>query len=86
MSAGAAVAVVDLAPLLLIADDAAFVRESYLRVLGRECDIGGFVHYRELLRTRYPRRAILWQLMESAEAKATGRRYVGLTMGSDTGG
>jgi FkbM family methyltransferase len=86
VSAGAAVAVVDLAPLLLIADDAAFVRESYLRVLGRECDIGGFVHYRELLRTRYPRRAILWQLMESAEAKATGRRYVGLTMGSDTGG
>ena len=80
-----ALAAVDLAPLLSIADDAAFVRESYLRVLGRECDMSGFVHYRELLRNRYGRRAVLTQLVESAEAKATGRRYVGLTMGADAG-
>jgi FkbM family methyltransferase len=77
--AGLAPATVDLAPLLTIADDAGFVRESYLRVLGRECDIGGFVHYREMLRSGYPRRSVLWQLVESAEAKATGRRYSGLT-------
>ncbi len=69
---------VDLAPLLPIADDASFVRESYLRVLGRECDVGGFVHYRELLRNHYPRRSLILQLVESSEAKATGRRYVGL--------
>ncbi len=74
----AAVTMVDLAPLLSIADDASFVRESYLRVLGRECDVGGFVHYRELLRNHYPRRSMILQLVESAEAKATGRRYVGL--------
>ena len=76
---GLAPATIDLAPLLTIADDAGFVRESYLRVLGRECDIGGFVHYRELLRGGYPRRSVLWQLVESAEAEATGRRYSGLT-------
>jgi FkbM family methyltransferase len=77
--AGLAPATIDLVPLLSIADDASFVRESYLRVLGRECDVGGFVHYRELLRGGYPRRAVLWQLVESAEAKAAGRRYSGLT-------
>lgn len=77
-SPAAADAVVDLAPLLSIADDASFVRESYLRVLGRECDVGGFVHYRELLRNHYPRRSMILQLVESTEAKATGRRYIGL--------
>jgi FkbM family methyltransferase len=76
--AASTVTTVDLAPLLSIADDASFVRESYLRVLGRECDVGGFVHYRELLRNHYPRRSMILQLVESAEAKATGRRYVGL--------
>lgn len=76
--AASTVTTVDLAPLLAIADDASFVRESYLRVLGRECDVGGFVHYRELLRNHYPRRSMILQLVESTEAKATGRRYVGL--------
>lgn len=76
--ASPSVTTVDLAPLLAIADDASFVRESYLRVLGRECDVGGFVHYRELLRNHYPRRSMILQLVESTEAKATGRRYVGL--------
>ncbi len=69
---------VDLAPLLAIADDASFVRESYLRVFGRECDVGGFVHYRELLRNHFSRRSMILQLVESAEAKTSGRRYVGL--------
>jgi len=69
---------VDLAPLLAIADDAGFVRESYLRILGRECDVGGFVHYRELLRNHFSRRSMILQLVESAEAKTGGRRYVGL--------
>ena len=69
---------VDLAPLLAIADDASFVRQSYLRVFGRECDVGGFVHYRELLRNHFSRRSMILQLVESAEAKTGGRRYVGL--------
>ena len=69
---------VDLAPLLAIADDAGFVRQSYLRIFGRECDVGGFVHYRELLRTHFSRRTMILQLVESAEAKSGGRRYVGL--------
>ena len=69
---------VDLAPLLAIADDAGFVRESYLRILGRDCDVGGFVHYRELLRNHFSRRSMILQLVESAEAKSGGRRYVGL--------
>lgn len=69
---------VDLAPLLAIADDAGFVRQSYLRIFGRECDVGGFVHYRELLRNHFSRRAMILQLVESAEAKSGGRRYVGL--------
>ena len=69
---------VDLAPLLAIADDASFVRESYLRIFGRECDVGGFVHYRELLRNHFSRRVMILQLVESAEAKGGGRRYVGL--------
>lgn len=76
--AASTVTTVDLGPLLSIADDASFVRESYLRVLGRECDVGGFVHYRELLRNHYPRRSMILQLVESTEAKSTGRRYVGL--------
>ena len=69
---------VDLAPLLAIADDAGFVRESYLRIFGRECDVGGFVHYRELLRDHFSRRSMILQLVESSEAKTGGRRYVGL--------
>ncbi|MCX6605200.1 MAG: FkbM family methyltransferase [Acidobacteria bacterium] len=76
--AASASTTVDLAPLLAIADDASFVRESYLRILGRECDVGGFVHYRELLRNHFSRRAMILQLVESAEAKSGGRRYVGL--------
>ncbi len=71
-------ATVDLAPLLAIADDASFVRQSYLRVFGRECDVGGFVHYRELLRNHFSRRSMILQLVESAEAKTGRRRYVGL--------
>ena len=63
---------VDLAPLLAIADDASFVRESYLRIFGRECDVGGFVHYRELLRNHFSRRVMILQLVESAEAKGGG--------------
>ena len=70
--------VVDLTPLLDIRDDEEFLREAYRWVLRRECDIPGFLHYRELLRNHVPRRAILRCLVNSEEGRRTGLRYTGL--------
>lgn len=69
---------VDLSALLGIADDAEFLREAYRRILRRECDAAGFVHYRELLRYGAPRKLILRALATSEEAKRTGLRYTGV--------
>jgi len=71
---------VDLAELLPIPDDEEFLREAYRRILRRECDMPGFVHYRELLRRKLPRRMILRALATSPEAKQTGLRYTGLSL------
>lgn len=70
--------VVDLTPLLDFRDDEDFLREAYRQVLRRECDIPGFLHYREMLRNHVPRKAILRCLVNSEEARRTGRRYTGI--------
>lgn len=76
----AAQEIVDLAALLPIPDDEEFLREAYRRILRRECDMPGFIHHRELLRRKFPRRMILRALATSPEAKQTGLRYTGLPM------
>ncbi len=70
---------VNLAELLPIPDDEEFLREAYRRILRRECDMSGFIHYRELLRRQLPRRMILRALATSPEARQTGLRYTGLS-------
>lgn len=70
--------VVDLSELLLIRDDEEFLREAYRCVLRRECDIPGFLHYREMLRNHVPRKAILRCLVNSEEGRQTGFEYIGL--------
>lgn len=78
---------VDLSALLSIADDTEFLREAYRRILRRECDAAGFVHYRELLRYGAPRKLILRALATSEEAKRTGLRYTGVAgLGSSLAG
>ncbi len=69
--------VADLSELLVIPDDEEFLREAYRRVLRRECDIPGFLHYRELLRNHVPRKAILRCLVTSEEGRQTGLEYTG---------
>ncbi len=71
-------AVVDLAALLRLPDDDAFLREAYRRVLKREPDIVGFLHHRSLLKNHVPRSVILRSLARSAEAQRTGLRYTGV--------
>lgn len=70
---------VNLAELLSIPNDEEFLREAYRRILRRECDMPGFIHYRELLRRKLPRRMILRALATSPEARQTGLRYTGLS-------
>jgi FkbM family methyltransferase len=67
---------VDVAALLSIRNDDDFIREAYRLMLGRECDIVGFVNYREMIRRHVPRRQILRTLARSPEAKKTGRQFV----------
>lgn len=69
---------VDLSKLLQVSGDGEFVREAYRRMLGRECDPGGYSNYTQLLRGGMPRAAMLRQLADSDEGKATGLRYTGL--------
>ena len=79
--------VVDLSDLLLIRNDDEFLRDAYRRMLRRECDISGFLHYREMLRNNTPRRVILGILARSDEGRRTGLAFVGLqgSWGSSTG-
>jgi FkbM family methyltransferase len=73
---------VDVADLTAIADDEQFLKQAYRRILGRECDISGFVNYLELLRRHVPRRAIVSELMNSEEARKRGVRFTGAPHGS----
>jgi FkbM family methyltransferase len=69
---------VDLSDLLLIQSDDEFLRQAYRRIFLRECDISGFLHYREMLQKNTPRRAILDILTSSEEARRTGLHFVGM--------
>src|SRR5580693_4837587 len=69
---------VDVSDLSAIANDERFLKESYRRILGRECDLPGLVNCLELLQRHVPRRTILLQLINSEEAKARGIRFTGL--------
>jgi FkbM family methyltransferase len=69
---------VDISDLVDIADDEEFLKESYRRILGRECDVSGLVNYLELLRRHVPRRAILLRLIDSEESKARGGNVAGV--------
>jgi FkbM family methyltransferase len=77
---------VDISELPAIADDEGFLREAYRKVLGRECDVSGFVNYLELLKRHVPRRIILLQLINSEEGRRRGIRFTGIQeVGSSTG-
>ena len=69
---------VDLSGLWSIIDDEPFVQEAYRKILGRECDVSGFVNYLELLRRHIPRRVVVLQLVDSDEAKRRGIRFAGI--------
>ena len=68
----------DLSSMWAIIDDEQFVQEAYRRILGRECDVSGFVNYLELLRRHVPRRVVVLQLVDSDEAKRRGVRFTGI--------
>jgi FkbM family methyltransferase len=70
--------VVDVSELLLIRDDEEFLREAYRRILRREYDVPGFLHYRSMLRQHVPRSTVLRALVTSPEARQTGLAYTGL--------
>lgn len=69
---------IDLSGLWSIVDDEPFVQEAYRKILGRECDVSGFVNYLELLRRHVPRRVVVLQLVESDEAKRRRVRFSGI--------
>lgn len=69
---------VDLNGLIHIPEDDLFIRESYRRVLDRECDPGSFVDCLEMLRRHTPRRVLLHQLVQSDEARRRGVVFDGL--------
>ncbi len=73
--------VVELADLLTIPENEGFVREAYRRILGREHDLAGYVHFLGLLRVHVPRRVILYQLANSEEARRRGVAFAGLPPG-----
>lgn len=58
--------------LLAIADNEEFLREAYRKILKRECDMGGLVHYMGLLRSQVPRKDVLRMLVTSEEGKGLG--------------
>ncbi len=70
--------VTDVGDLPRISDDERFLQEAYRRILGRECDVPGFVNYLELLRGHVPRRIILLQLINSEEARSRGMQFTGI--------
>src|SRR6185436_18563862 len=69
---------IDVSDLYSIPDNEKFLQDAYRRMLRREADMRGFVHYRELLRTNTPREVILRQIANSDEAKNLGLRYSGV--------
>jgi len=69
---------VDISDLPAIPGDEGFLREAYRRILGRECDVSGFVNYLELLKRHVPRRVILLQLINSEEGRRRGIRFSGI--------
>jgi len=69
---------VDVSDLTSVANDEKFLHEAYRRILGRECDISGFVSCLELLRRHVPRRVILLQLINSQEGKRRGVLFSGI--------
>jgi FkbM family methyltransferase len=69
---------VDISDLPPIPGDEGFLREAYRRILGRECDVSGFVNYLELLKRHVPRRVILLQLINSEEGTRRGIRFTGI--------
>ena len=77
-ASSAAVAAIDVSDLCLIRDDEEFVQEAYRRIIGRECDVSGFVNYLELLRSHVARRIILLQLINSEEARRRVVQFVGI--------
>ncbi|MGD0618384.1 MAG: FkbM family methyltransferase [Bryobacteraceae bacterium] len=69
---------VDLSDLCSIANDEDFVQRAYQRVLGRDCDVAGFVNCLEMLRGHTPRRIILLNLVNSDEARARAAHFTGI--------
>jgi FkbM family methyltransferase len=69
---------IDLSGLWTIPDDEQFLQEAYRRILGRECDISGFINYVEILRRHVPRRVVVMQLINSEEGRRRGVRFTGI--------
>ena len=69
---------VDLSPLWSSRDDESFLREAYALILGRPCDVVGFTQFSEMLRSGISRRVVAHHLVNSEEARRSGRRYSGL--------
>lgn len=69
---------VDLSDLPLVRDDDEFLREAYRRVLKREVDAPGFLHYQGLLRGGVSRRVILHSLVTSREARNRRVKFTGV--------
>lgn len=69
---------VDLSDLWNIGDNEEFVQEAYRLILGRECDVSGFVNYLEMLRANVPRRVVVLQLVNSEEARGKAVRFTGI--------
>jgi len=70
--------IVDVSDLPLVDDDEKFLQEAYRRILGRDCDVSGFVSCLELLKRHVPRRVILLQLINSEEGKRRKIRFTGV--------
>ncbi len=58
--------------------DDQFLREAYRLILGRECDISGFINFQEMLRNRVSRAVVLHNLVSSEEAQRTGTTFTGV--------
>jgi FkbM family methyltransferase len=69
---------VDVSALVHIPEDDSFIRESYRRILNRDCDPGSFVNCLEMLRRHTPRRVLLQQMVQSEEAQRRGVSFKGL--------
>ncbi len=69
---------INVSNLYNLPDNETFLREAYRLILGREIDTYGFVRYREMLRNHIPRNVVLRNLIDSDEARASGRQFTGL--------